>query len=212
MSSKVCLRGGGHRGQPKLAAHTLPAARSWWRGGHRASPAQRDGRTNGQAGGVSTALTAQPRPAHTHVRTQADTHRGVTLSVGCPRGEGEEGGSSPARQARQPWGRHPRGHTSRVMDADTQHRRPATGIRIACTPVIHGTDTPESHSRPLIISPPSSATRHTALSHACASIRDGVHPEPASGPLTGIHLSTFPAGHHSHTNTALGHRLGEQAE
>ena len=93
-----------HRGQPKLAAHTLPAARSWWKGGHRASPAQRDGRTNGQAGRVSTALTAQPRPAHTHGWTQADTHRGVTLSAGCPRGEGEEGASSSAKQARQPWG------------------------------------------------------------------------------------------------------------
>ena len=104
--------------------------------------------------------------------------------------------------ARQPWGQHPRGHTSHVTDADTQHHRPATGIHTACTPVIHGTDTAESHSRPLTISPPSSGTRHTALSHACASIHDGLHPEPASGPLTGIHLSTLPAGRHSCTNTA----------
>lgn len=146
--------------------------------------------------------SAQPRPAHTHVRTRADTHRGATLSTGCPRGAGEEGTSSPARQARQPWGQHPRGHSSHITDADTQHHRPATGIHIACIPVIHGTDTPESHSHPLTVSPPSSGTRHTALSHACASIRDGVHPEPAGGALTGIHLSTLPAGCHSRTNSA----------
>lgn len=139
--------------------------------------------------------------SHTHADTGKHTQRRDPLRRRPWGGWGRKD-TLTCQASRQPWGQHPRGHTSRVTDADTQHHRPATGIHTACTPVIHGTDTAESHSRLLTISPPSSGTHHTALSHACASIHDGLHPEPASGPLTGIHLSTRPAGRHSCTNTA----------
>lgn len=66
-----------------------------WAPGQPGTERQKDKWTSRRV--VSTALTAQPRPAHTHVRTQANTHRGVTLSAGDPWGGGGGRIPSPAR-------------------------------------------------------------------------------------------------------------------
>lgn len=139
-------------------------------------------------------LSRSSRPAHTHICTHTQTHTEATLCSGHRLGDGEEYISSPAEAAMgtAPRWTHPTHHG---------HRHTVHTHTHPTSQPYPGTDTPLCHTHTLTISPLASGTV-IRPHHTCANSHNGLHPEPPSGFLNGIHLSTLPAGHHSCTHTA----------
>lgn len=145
---------------------------------------------------VSALETVQPQQelkasSHAHANTQTHTHRGNPILRTPFRGGGR---------------RHflaCRGSHRDSTQVDTPHtpwtQTHSTHTHPAFQPYT-GTDTPLRHTHTLTISPFASGMV-TRPHHTCADSHDCLHPEPPSGFLNGIHLSTLPAGHHSYTNT-----------
>lgn len=125
------------------------------------------------------------------------THENTHTHMGRPYpqnslGEREESTSSPAQAAMETT---PGRHIPHVMDRHSiikqiymythilhpSHTRALTPLCVTLTP---------SHHFPTCI-----RQSHMSTSHVCANTHDGLHPEPPSGFLNGIHLSTLPAGH-----------------
>lgn len=146
---------------------------------------------------LQTAQPGQEPEASSH--TRANTHRGATLSVGHPSGQGEECTSSPAQAAMgtAPPGTHPTrgGHRHTAAPTGYVDTHPASQPHT-------GTDTLPRHMQALSPLPRQLQARVTRPRHTCVQTPMAVFTQsPPGGSLEGIHLSTLAAGRHSRTDT-----------